>query len=101
MQDFPPSPDGYLDAVGGQPVLDSARSAGAIAQSQAWADPTRLHHAGRKAGILLDAARTSIAASLSSVSDDPISAEDVHFAPSMGTGAVSLPGESRRRCSST
>lgn len=87
MQDFPPSPDGYLDAVGGQPVLDSARSAGAIAQSQAWADPTRLHHAGRKAGILLDAARTSVAASLSSISDEPISAEEVHFAPSTAMAA--------------
>jgi cysteine desulfurase len=87
VQDFPPSPDGYLDAVGGQPVLDSARSAGAIAQSQAWADPTRLHHAGRKAGILLDAARTSVAASLSSISDEPISAEEVHFAPSTAVAA--------------
>lgn len=87
MQDFPPSPDGYLDAVGGQPVLHSARSAAAIAQSQAWADPTRLHHAGRKAGILLDAARTSVAASLSSISDEPISAEEVHFAPSTAMAA--------------
>jgi cysteine desulfurase len=87
VQDFPPSPDGYLDAVGGQPVLHSARSAAAIAQSQAWADPTRLHHAGRKAGILLDAARTSVAASLSSISDEPISAEEVHFAPSTAMAA--------------
>ncbi|MFZ4485246.1 MAG: aminotransferase class V-fold PLP-dependent enzyme [Candidatus Nanopelagicales bacterium] len=87
MQEFPPSPDGYLDAVGGQPVLDSARTAGAIAESQAWADPTRLHHAGRMAGILLDAARTSVAASLSSISDEPISAEEVHFAPSTAVAA--------------
>jgi cysteine desulfurase len=87
VQDFPPGPHGYLDAVGGQPVLEAARTAASIAQRDAWADPSRLHHGGRKAGILLDAARASIAASLSSVSEDPIALEEVFFAPSLPVAA--------------
>lgn len=87
MHDFPLSPAGYLDAVGGQPVLEAGRSAGAVTQVEAWADPTRLHHLGRKAGILLDAARSSVAASLSAIADEPIAAEDVHFTPSTAVAA--------------
>jgi cysteine desulfurase len=68
-------------------VLEAGGSAGAITQAEAWADPTRLHHLGRKAGILLDAARSSVAASLSSIADEPIAAEDVHFTPSTAAAA--------------
>ena len=57
-------PEGYLDAVGGQPLLPSAQAAWSSAQAQAWADPARLHHRGRRAGMVLDAARASIAAGL-------------------------------------
>lgn len=60
-------PDGYLDAVGGQPVLPAAAAAADLARAEAWADPTRLHHAGRRAGALLDAARASLAASLTAL----------------------------------
>ena len=60
-------PDGYLDAVGGQPVLPAAALAQDLARAEAWADPTRLHHPGRRAGALLDAARASLAASLSAL----------------------------------
>ena len=60
-------PDGYLDAVGGQPMLPAAAAAQDLARAEAWADPTRLHHAGRSAGGLLDAARASLAASLTAL----------------------------------
>lgn len=57
----PDPPAGYLDAVGGQPVLPIARQAFAAALEQSWPDPARLHHDGRRAGLLLDTARASIA----------------------------------------
>ncbi len=57
----PAPPAGYLDAVGGQPVLTVARQAYAAALEQSWPDPARLHHGGRRAGLLLDTARASIA----------------------------------------
>jgi cysteine desulfurase len=60
----PQPPAGYLDAVAGQPLLPVARRAWLAAVDQAWSDPARLHHLGRRAGILLDAARSSIARSL-------------------------------------
>jgi cysteine desulfurase len=50
--------------VAGQPLLPVARQAWLAAAEQGWSDPARLHHAGRRAGLLLDAARSSIAASL-------------------------------------
>lgn len=57
----PHPPLGYLDAVGGQPVVPVAARAFAAAVEQAWPDPARLHHGGRKAGLLLDTARAAIA----------------------------------------
>ena len=60
----PAPPPGYLDAVGGQPLLPVARDAWLAAVDAGWSDPARLHHEGRRAGALLDAARASIAASL-------------------------------------
>ena len=60
----PEPPAGYLDAVGGQPLLPVARQAWTAAADQSWADPARLHHRGRRAGQLLDAARASLATSL-------------------------------------
>lgn len=62
--DGPQPPPGYLDAVGGQPLLPVARQAWLAAQEQAWSDPARLHHEGRRAGLVLDAARASVAAGL-------------------------------------
>lgn len=63
-QPAPVPPDGYLDAVAGQPLLPVALSAWQTASSAAWSDPARLHHPGRVAGQLLDAARSSLAALL-------------------------------------
>lgn len=57
----PHPPAGYLDAVGGQPVLPIAHRAFAAALEQAWPDPARLHHGGRRTGLLLDTARAAIA----------------------------------------
>jgi cysteine desulfurase len=45
-------------------MLSAARGALEAALAEGWADPAALHHAGRRAGLLLDAARTSIARSL-------------------------------------
>lgn len=65
----PRPPDGYLDAVAGQPLLPVARTAWLTAVDQGWSDPARLHHEGRRAGLLLDAARASMAATLGIPSD--------------------------------
>ena len=55
---------GYLDAVGGQPVLPVATQALVAALEQGWSDPARLHHQGRRAGLVLDTARAAIASFL-------------------------------------
>jgi len=77
----PTPPSGYLDAVGGQPMLPVARQAWSAAADQSWADPARLHHRGRRAGMLLDAARASVAASIGA------RPEEVYFTAS---GPVSI-----------
>jgi cysteine desulfurase len=79
----PRPPSGYLDAVGGQPLLPVARQAWLAATDQAWSDPARLHHAGRRAGLVLDAARASIAKELR------IAPQDV-FLTSSGPTAVGV-----------
>lgn len=88
-----PPPDGYLDAVGGQPLLPPARRAWLAAAEQAWSDPARLHHPGRRAGLVLDAARASIAASLG------VDAGEVFLTTSgptaVGTAVAGLLGRSR------
>jgi cysteine desulfurase len=61
---FAQVPAGYLDALGGTPMLPAAVAARRAAENLAWADPARLHHAGRTAGLVLDSARASIAAFL-------------------------------------
>lgn len=84
MDGLPASPDGYLDCLGGQPTFPVARRAFEAAAADAWADPTALHHPGRRAALLLDAARASVATSLSQCSAGPaLRPEDVWFAPSL------------------
>jgi len=61
---FASTPSGYLDSLGGSPMLPAAREARRAAEDVAWADPARLHHAGRTAGLILDSARASIASFL-------------------------------------
>lgn len=65
-------PVGLLDAAGGQPLHPAARQAWLAASADGWADPARLHHAGRRAGLLLDAARGSIAAGLGVQPDEVV-----------------------------
>ncbi|PHX61528.1 MAG: aminotransferase, partial [Actinobacteria bacterium] len=74
---YPPA--GLLDGMGGQPLPAVVATAMAAAAVQGWADPRRLHHAGRQAGALLDAARSSIATSLSLAAGMTITTEEIYF----------------------
>lgn len=67
---------GYLDAVGAQPMSAVARAALLAALDEGWADPRRLHAEGRRAGLLLDAAREAVAAVLQ------VHADEISFAGS-------------------
>ena len=51
----------YLDAASGLPLHPLAREALLAAYDDGWADPGRLHQAGRRAAVLLDAAREAVA----------------------------------------
>jgi cysteine desulfurase len=66
---------GYLDAAAGAPLHPVARTALLAALDDGWADPARLYGAGRRARLLLDAARESMADSLGARPDE------VSFAP--------------------
>lgn len=77
----PTPPRGYLDAVAGQPLLPVAAHALQAAAAASWADPARLHHEGRRAGLLLDTARAAIAAFLG------VRTQDVYFASSAPVAA--------------
>ena len=79
----PAPPAGYLDAVGGQPLLPAARTAWQAAVDQAWSDPARLHHQGRRTGMILDAARASIAVILG------VRPQEVYFTSSGPTAVAS------------
>jgi cysteine desulfurase len=74
---------GYLDAASAEPLHPSAREALLAALDDGWADPARLHREGRRARLLLDQARESVAAELGGRPDE------VSFASS-GTEAVHL-----------
>lgn len=54
----------YLDAGGRAPLHPLARQALEAALDEGWADPRRLHTEGRRARLLLDQARESLAAGL-------------------------------------
>jgi cysteine desulfurase len=65
----------YLDAGGRAPVHAAARAAFDAALDEGWADPRRLHAEGRRARLLLDAARQAFAESLG------CRTEEVHLSP--------------------
>ena len=96
MEGFPAAPEGYLDAVGGQPLIAAAAAAFTQIQGDSWADPTSLHHAGRRAGLLVDAARASIASSLSDLGPTRVFPDEVHFASSVAeagrSAVIGCPG---------
>ncbi|WP_182111345.1 cysteine desulfurase family protein [Actinotalea sp. JY-7876] len=54
----------HLDAAGRAPVHPAAREAYDAALAEGWADPRRLHAEGRRARLLLEQARESLAAAL-------------------------------------
>lgn len=60
----------FLDAAAGLPLHPAARSALLAALDDGWADPTRLYGAGRRARMLLDGARASLAASVGARPDE-------------------------------
>ncbi|SHG58870.1 cysteine desulfurase [Jatrophihabitans endophyticus] len=61
---------GFLDAASGVPLHPVARQALLAALDDGWADPARLHGPGRRAALLLDAARESVAVSLAARPDE-------------------------------
>jgi cysteine desulfurase len=76
-------PAGHFDAASGERLHPVAREALLAALDQGWADPARLHREARRARLLLDTARESIAASLG------VRPDELSFAGS-GTQAVHL-----------
>lgn len=60
----------YLDAAAGAPLHPVAREALLAALEDGWADPARLYGAGRRARLLLDAARDSVAESIGARRDE-------------------------------
>lgn len=77
------APEGYLDAVGGQPLLPAVQRAWASAQAGGWADPRAIHTPGRRSRHLLETARTSLASSLSALGAGAVAADEVFFARSI------------------
>lgn len=91
MQEVTPAPaerrsgpaESYLDAASGEPLHPAAAEIMERAAAAGHADPRRLHFAGRRARLMLDNARASVAESLG------VRADEVTFTPS-GTHAVHL-----------
>src|SRR5580692_9596281 len=54
----------YFDAASAEPLHPAGRDALLAALDDGWADPARLHREGRRARLLLDQARESVAAEL-------------------------------------
>ena len=77
------APAGYLDAASTAPLHPAAREALLTALDEGWGDPSRRYHQARRARLLLDAARESVAATLGARPDE------VSFTSS-GTQAVGL-----------
>lgn len=71
----------YLDAASAEPLHPAARETLLAALDQGYADPRRLHHAGRSARLLLDNARAVVAECLE------VRPDEVTFTSS-GTEAV-------------
>lgn len=73
----------FLDAASGEPMDPVAREAYLAALDDGWADADRLYHEGRRARMLLDAAREAVAEVLGSRPDETV------FTTS-GTAAIHL-----------
>lgn len=79
----PATGEGDLDSASAVPLHPAAREVMLAALDRGYADPRRLHHAGRDARLLLDNAREATADALG------VRADEVTFTPS-GTHAVHL-----------
>jgi cysteine desulfurase len=79
----PPTGPGDLDSASGAPLHPAAREVLLAALDRGYADPRRLHRAGREARLLLDNAREATAHALD------VRPDEVTFTPS-GTHAVHL-----------
>lgn len=79
----PPTGPGDLDSASAEPLHPAAREVLLAALDRGYADPRRLHRAGREARLLLDNAREATADALG------VRADEVTFTPS-GTHAVHL-----------
>lgn len=79
----PPTGPGDLDSASAEPLHPAAREVLLAALDRGYADPRRLHRAGREARLLLDNAREATAHALG------VRADEVTFTPS-GTHAVHL-----------
>lgn len=75
--------EGYLDTASASPLHPAAREVLLAALEQGYADPRRLHRAGRTARLLLDNAREATADALG------VRPDEVTFTPT-GTHAVHL-----------
>lgn len=75
------SAGGYLDTASAEPLHPAARETLLAALERGYADPRRLHRAGREARLLLDNARAAVAECLG------VHADEVGFTGS-GTDAV-------------
>jgi cysteine desulfurase len=73
----------YWDAASSEPLHPAARETWLAAVDQGYADPRRLHRAGRSARLLLDNARAAVAEALE------VRPDEVSFTAS-GTAAVHL-----------
>ncbi len=60
----------YFDAASSEPLHPAARSALLSALDEGWADPARQYHDGRRARLLLDAARETVASVLGARPDE-------------------------------
>lgn len=60
----------YLDAAAGAPLHPVAREALLAALEDGWADPGRIYGAGRRARLLLDAARGAVAEAIGARPDE-------------------------------
>jgi cysteine desulfurase len=65
-------PRRYLDAAAGEPLSPVARAALTAAIDDGWADPRRLYAEGRRAGLLLDAARAAVATAIGAQPDEVV-----------------------------
>ena len=60
----------FLDVTSGAPLNPAAADALAASLADGWANPARLHHEGRRARLLADAARGAIAARIGANPDE-------------------------------